>query len=175
MWFACQEQRPAMPLFTRQSMLWISLIIASFVLAWQPAWAKTFIGYTGKTWTEDYGVLRGQCDAKAVAAALSAGVRFSAMAPAELNAPFQAIYNPPAPTLEAMAIDAYCVGHTLELVPAGQGVKWLNPISGTGVFVTPGPSSDKCRTVLGVTVVAGEKTKFRGEACSSSPGVWQFQ
>ena len=60
-------------------------------------------------------------------------------------------------------------------VPSGQAVRWLNPVNGVGVYLSPGAKSDTCRTYLGVTIVNGEKTKFRGEVCSPSKGTWQIQ
>ena len=51
----------------------------------------------------------------------------------------------------------------MELVPSGQAVRWLNPVSGVGVYLSPGAKTDTCRTYLGVTIVNGEKKKFRGE------------
>lgn len=138
------------------------------------AHAKNFIGYTGKGWAEDYGVLRGQCDAKRVQAeSLRSGLG-GQMAYVETSEAFKAIF-PQTELVDAAAVDSFCFGHTMELVPSGQAVRWLNPVNGTGVYLSPGAKSETCRSYLGVTLINGEKRKFRGEVCSQEKGSWQIQ
>ena len=143
-------------------------------LPFQVAYAKTFIGYTGKGWNEDFGVLRGKCQAKQVQEEALKGSLTMQMAYVEVTSSFSGIF-PQNEFVDALAVDSHCFGHTLELVPSGQSVRWLNPVSGVGVYLSPGPKSDNCRSFLGVTIVEGEKKKFRGEVCSSIKGLWQIQ
>lgn len=143
-------------------------------LAVQPAHAKNFIGYTGKGWNNDFGVLRGQCDAKGVQSEALKGTLLEQMAHVQSDPAFQSIF-PQSVLLDALAVDSHCFGHTMELVPSGQAVRWLNPVNGVGVYLSPGAKSDTCRTFLGVTIINGEKKKFRGEVCSPNKGAWQIQ
>ncbi|HEX4879290.1 MAG TPA: hypothetical protein VFV39_05535 [Limnobacter sp.] len=142
---------------------------------WNTAQAKTFIGYTGKSWSHDYGVLRGQCDAQSMHASSQTGSLTNATARVEITPAFQGIFQSTGDTTAASQIDAHCFGHTLELVPSGQAVRWRNPASGMGVYLSPGAKTDTCRSYLGVTFSNGEKKKFRGEACSEQAGQWRIQ
>ncbi|HEX4844285.1 MAG TPA: hypothetical protein VFV57_11485 [Limnobacter sp.] len=137
--------------------------------------AKTFIGYTGKSWSNDYGVLRGQCDTQAVQLEGLNGGIVNGMAKVEVTPTFVALFPNVTDAPQAHQIDAHCFGHTLELVPAGQAVRWRNPASGAGVYLSPGAKSDTCRSYLGVTFTNGEKKKFRGEACADQAGQWRIQ
>lgn len=148
--------------------------LLSSVLPFQAVNAKNFIGYTGKGWNSDFGVLRGQCEAKLVQIEALKGTLPDHMAFVETTPSFKTIF-PESQLVDAYAVDSHCFGHTMELVPSGQAVRWLNPVSGVGVYLSPGAKTDTCRTYLGVTIVNGEKKKFRGEVCSPSKGLWQVQ
>ena len=137
--------------------------------------AKNFVGYTGKRWNSDFGVLRGECNVKDLARLYKKGTAFTDTALLELDAAAQALLTSSTRNEVADLIDTACFGQTLELVPSGQAVRWLNSASGVGVYLSPGAKSDSCRTYLGVLAVSGQKTKFRGEACSPTPGVWRIQ
>ncbi len=139
----------------------------------QTAFAQQFIGYTGKPWANDFGVLRGQCQVQDIQAGALKGEFEVSMAQVEPGELFTAIF-PSSSLIDAFTIDSHCFGHTLELVPSGQPVRWLNPASGIGVYLSPGQKSDTCRSFLGVTIFNGEKRKFRGEACSPTKGVWRI-
>jgi hypothetical protein len=152
----------------------ICLLALLTALPFHVANAKNFIGYTGKSWNSDFGVLRGQCDAKLVQSEALKGTLTEQMAYVESNDTFKTIFTE-SQLVDAFAVDSHCFGHTMELVPSGQAVRWLNPVNGVGVYLSPGAKSDTCRTYLGVTIVKGEKTKFRGEVCSPSKGAWQIQ
>jgi len=152
----------------------LCLLAFSTALPSHSANAKNFIGYTGKGWNSDFGVLRGQCDAKVVQGEALKGALLEQMALVQAGPAFQSIF-PHSTLVDALAVDSHCFGHTLELVPSGQAVRWLNPVNGVGVYLSPGAKSDTCRTFLGVTIVNGEKRKFRGEACSPTKGAWQIQ
>jgi hypothetical protein len=148
--------------------------LLSALLPLQAISAKNFIGYTGKGWNSDFGVLRGQCEARLVQIEALKGTLPDHMAYVETTEAFKAIF-PESQLVDAYAVDSHCFGHTMELVPSGQAVRWLNPVNGVGVYLSPGAKTDTCRTYLGVTIVNGEKKKFRGEVCSPSKGLWQVQ
>lgn len=150
----------------------LSVLFAASPLQANPA--RTFIGYTGKGWASDFGVLKGQCDAKLVQAEALKGQITGQMAHVEGQDSFRKLF-PANQMVDAYAVDSHCFGHTMELVPSGQAVRWLNPVTGVGVYLSPGARSDSCRSFLGMTIVNGEKKKFRGDVCSPSKGVWQLQ
>ena len=152
----------------------LCLLALSTALSAQWANARNFIGYTGKGWNSDFGVLRGQCDGKMVQGEALKGTLIEQMALVQPGPAFQSIF-PQSILVDALAVDSHCFGHTMELVPSGQAVRWLNPVNGMGVYLSPGAKSDTCRTFLGVTILNGEKKKFRGEVCSPSKGAWQIQ
>ncbi|MCQ8897179.1 hypothetical protein NQT62_12115 [Limnobacter humi] len=135
--------------------------------------ARNFIGYTGKGWVSDYGVLKGECNVPALIGPNKKPLP-AQMAMVDVDAAFDAVL-PNGKNDTARQLDAQCFGHTLELVPTGQAVRWVNPLSGNGVYLSPGAKSDTCRTYLGVLASSGQKSKFRGEACSTAPGVWKIQ
>lgn len=128
-----------------------------------------FIGYTGKSWAADYGVLTGECNTK------EAQKTSGSTAVLELDEASLAAMPLALSTLNLSATDAFCFGHTLELVPAGQFVRWISPSTGAGIYVSPHAKSETCRTYIGVVAQNGQKTKFRGEACTSTPGIWKTQ
>jgi len=163
-----------MPIAKVRSNLVLCLFALLSVLPVQVANAKNFIGYTGKGWNNDFGVLRGQCEAKQVHEAALQGTATVQMAYVESSDSFKSIF-PESELVDAVAVDSHCFGHTMELVPSGQAVRWLNPVNGVGVYLSPGAKSDSCRTYLGVTIVNGEKKKFRGEVCSPNKGTWKVQ
>lgn len=163
-----------MPIAKVRSNIVLCMLALTMALPFQAAHAKNFIGYTGKGWNNDFGVLRGQCEARLVQSEALKGTLTEQMAYVESNDAFKVIFTE-TQLVDAFAVDSHCFGHTLELVPSGQAVRWLNPVNGVGVYLSPGAKSDTCRTYLGVTIVNGEKTKFRGEACSPSKGAWQIQ
>jgi hypothetical protein len=140
----------------------------------QAAFSRNFVGYTGKTWASDFGVLKGQCDSRTVQGESLKGLLTDQMAYVAGEDAFRKIF-PSTQLVDAFAVDSHCFGHTMELVPSGQAVRWLNPVSGVGVYLSPGAKSDSCRTFLGMTLINGEKKKFRGEVCSPNKGVWQIQ
>jgi len=165
---------PSMPIAQVRFKAVFCLLAIAAAFFGSSANAKNFIGYTGKGWNNDFGVLRGQCDAKQVQAESLRGSLTEQMAYVESGEAFKSIF-PETALVDAFAVDSHCFGHTMELVPSGQAVRWINPANGIGVYLSPGAKSDTCRTYLGVTIVNGEKTKFRGEVCSPSKGLWRVQ
>jgi hypothetical protein len=170
----CTVKFSFMPIAKVRFNILVRLLMLLAVFPLDVANAKNFIGYTGKGWNGDFGVLRGQCDAKLVQSEALKGTLTEQMAYVESGDAFKSIFAE-TQLVDAFAVDSHCFGHTMELVPSGQAVRWLNPVNGVGVYLSPGAKSDTCRTFLGVTITKGEKTKFRGEACSPNEGVWQIQ
>lgn len=132
-----------------------------------------YVGYTGHPWARDFGVLQGNCDARGLAATIGTGGTTDQAAAILIEAIFRQTF-PDAANAVDLALDSYCFGHTLELVPTGQSVYWKNPNTGTDIYLTPGKKSNNCRTYNGMKVSDGKKSRFSGIACSTVQGQWKI-
>src|SRR5438094_5467304 len=110
---------------------------------WAPAhgWRKkndpNYVGYTGKKWDNDYGVLEGSCDAAKVGTVLGGavgGVIGSQVAKDSPNRPVAILVGTVLGAVignkigaEIGAGDRGCMGHALELAGEQKPVKWTNP------------------------------------------------
>lgn len=156
----------------RKHYSFMSLLMLTATFAGQ-AHAATYVGYTGKQWANDYGVVTGTCQADQLAKAsdaLSAPDPLTAIL--KITPPLSKLLNEKAPLPADAPIDAACFGHALELVPAGQRIHWVNPVSGATVHLILGNTSDTCRMFSGVTITSHDKKTFRGLACSHEHGIW---
>lgn len=157
---------------TRRTLQTIAVMTACF-LTTQVAQAANYIGYTGKSWSNDYGVLAGNCQTEAFGETAPDNKSADMAAYLLVEPNFQKTF-PESPAQANQQVDSLCFGHTLELVPTGKSVHWKNPSTGSDVFLTPGKQSDNCRTFNGVKVSDGKKQKFSGVACSDQPGQWKI-
>lgn len=137
------------------------------------AQAATYVGYTGKQWANDYGVVTGACQADQLAKASDALTSSDPLtATLKITPALSKFLNEKVATPAEALVDTACFGHALELVPAGQRIHWVNPVSGTTVHLILGNTSDTCRMFSGVTITSHAKKTFRGLACSHEHGVW---
>lgn len=132
-----------------------------------------YVGYTGRQWTNDFGVLHGNCDASDLASSIGTKGSTDQAAVILIEAIFRQTFPEAANSVD-LTLDSYCFGHTLELVPSGQSVYWKNQATGTDIYLTPGKESDNCRTYNGIKVTQGKKVRFSGTACSSRQGQWKI-
>lgn len=160
---------------------------------WAPAhgWRKKhdpfYLGYTGKKWNRDYGVLDGRCNRQAVGAVIGAvaggaigsqvgqgegrqvatiiGTILGAVAGASIGRDMD-------------AKDRACLGHTLELAGVERGVAWTNNDKGMAYRVMPlGGFTDggrHCREFVTRVSANGRNDTVRHKACSAGDGVWQI-
>lgn len=118
---------------------------------------QTYMGYTGVTWTADYGVTRGRCDQAAIGKALS---------DPRTATPGQS----PVATfagVDLADVDRACAAQALELVRHGRTVRWKTASIAVGrdTVVRGLP----CRPFV---LHAGGRTT-RGLACQAQRGVWE--
>jgi surface antigen len=150
---------------------------------WRKKHDPGYLGYTGKKWDQDYGILAGRCNREAVGAVLGAAVGAavgSQIGKGDGNKVAIVVGTALGAILGARAgreadrNDAACIGHALELAKDGQRVAWsddrgtayrLKPLRATSVNGQP------CR-VFELTV-AGKTS--RQTACQSEPGVWELR
>lgn len=175
------------------------IAVAALVLA-APAWADppphakaygwrkkndpNYVGYTGKAWPQDYGVISGRCQTDVilgVAGAAVGGVIGSQVG----NGTGRTVATIAGVALGAIVgssigrqldkSDEACIGHSLELVPPGQPVRW---ISTTGTAYTLIPVKDvgeDCRSFKLEAAAEGKRSFGTRVACRSGDGVWKLR
>jgi surface antigen len=163
-----------------------------------PPWAKAhgwrkkndpnYVGYTGKAWQQDYGVIDGRCNTKAVGAvvggviggavgsrvgdrddrpvAILLGTVIGAVVGAKIG---QEIDNS----------DRACMGHALELAGERKTVVWKNEATGVNYRLTPtrnlGDERNPCREFTTVVSSGKKKEQVKGIACRRGNGDWVFK
>lgn len=159
---------------------------------WAPAhgWRKQhdpyYTGYTGRQWTDDYGISTGSCNHEAVGAVLG-GVVGGAVGSTIGEGDNRAVAIILGTVLGSFIghrigqdldnADRGCLGHALELGVQQRPVTWFNPNNGLNYTVTPldGFSSggNKCRNyTLGVRGDGINDSKHE-RACLISDGTWK--
>ena len=169
---------------------------------WRAKNDPNYVGYTGKKWDNDYGVLDGTCDAAKVGTVLGGAVGGVIGAQVAKDSP-----NRPVAILVGTALGAVvgnkigkdidsgdqgCAGHALELAGEQQPVKWTNPQTHVSYVLTPtrnfGDQRNPCREFTTVAVGGGDeeshgkgkgkgkghakKAQFKGTACRQGNGEW---
>lgn len=150
---------------------------------WRKQHDPYYMGYTGKKWEQDYGILAGRCNREAVGAVLGGvvgGVVGSQIGKGEGNKVAIIVGTALGAVLGAKAgrdldrTDAACIGHALELAKDGQRVSWSDD-AGTRYRLKPlrGFSQDglACRSF---ELTVGGKT-VRQSACQVEPGAWEIR
>lgn len=180
------------------NVLWmVFVLVATTAMADPPDHAKAhgwrkkhdpnYVGYTGRTWERDYGVLEGSCNRKEIGTVLGAvvggavgsqvgdgsGRTVAIIVGSVIGA---AIGREIGRDLDEG--DRACVGHALELAKAGQRVRWLNESTGVTYVVAPNPPSrdgDKCRTYTLSMSRDGKSKATDGKACRADNGTWSVR
>ena len=154
---------------------------------WRAKHAPLYLGYTGKQWGRDYGVIDGRCNRQAVGAVLDAatgGMVGSQVGQGE-GRQVATIVGTVLGAVAGASIgrdmdekDRACLGHTLELAGLERGVAWTNTDNGVGYRVIPlGGFTDNgrpCREFVTRVSVSGRNETVRHKACSAGDGVWQI-
>ena len=161
--------------------------------SWAPAhgWRKkndpNYIGYTGKKWDNDYGIIEGTCNREAVGAAIGSvvGGAIGSQIGQGNGRTIATILGAVAGAVIGSNIardmdntDRACLGHTLELMPANQRVTWLNPTSGVKYTIIPdggySANHESCRSFTSITSYNGHKETKKANACRTGDGVWEL-
>lgn len=152
---------------------------------WRKKHDPYYLGYQGWKWPRDYGVLAGRCDHAAVGAILG-GVVGGAIGAQVGKGEGRAVAIVVGTVLGAVIgasiareldeADRACIGHTLELAPAGRRVVWHNDRTGVDYVVIPGRSfrqGDRdCREFTTERYVDGRRIVTRQRACRDDDGQW---
>jgi len=160
--------------------------------SWAPAhgWRKkndpTYAGYSGRSWSDDYGVRSGRCDRAEVGAVLG-GVAGGVIGAEAGKGDQRAVAIVVGTVIGAVIgaeigrrmdrTDRSCVGHALELAAPGQTVAWTNVNTGVSYKLTP---SDKpegtngCRKFRLVATGGFGLSEGRTVACPAADGTWNL-
>lgn len=152
---------------------------------WRKKHDGAYVGYTGREWERDYGIVEGRCnrdDIGTVAGAVIGGAIGSQVGD-DSHRTVAIVIGSVLGAVVGREIgrdlderDRACVGHSLELVQAGQRVRWTNVQSGVGYLLTPVASAAgdaaNCRRFK-LTATYGSKARTSEQvACRSGGGTW---
>jgi len=179
------------------SLLCTLMVESTVVFADPPSWAPAhgwrkkhdpnYVGYNGRQWQDDYGVVEGHCDAQAVGAV--AGATIGGMIGAQVARPEdRAVAVVIGAVLGAVVgseigkrvedADRACVGHTLELAKTNQRVRWDNPQTGLSYVVTPlrgyTEGATPCCEFTTEVINKGKSTTIKDRACRTGDGTWKI-
>ena len=149
---------------------------------WRKKHDPYYLGYTGKKWEKDYGILEGNCNREAVGAVLG-GATGAAVGAAVSDGKGVAILV--GAVLGAVVgsqigksmdqADRGCIGHALELAPDNKKVKWTGA-NGSVYAVTPVKGYKQggldCREYVTEYKVGKKKEKVKEKACRNPNGTW---
>lgn len=159
---------------------------------WAPAhgWRKKhdpyYVGYSGKKWNKDYGIISGECNWQAIGTVLGGvvGGAVGASVGKDGNKTVAIIIGSVLGAVIGNQVgksiddnDRGCIGHSLELAHDRQTVRWVNPDNGINYRVTPLSSftknGRKCRDYM-LYMSGNDIDDSRQErACLMSDGVWK--
>jgi len=173
------------------------LFLPCLALAAPPSWAPAhgwrkkndphYAGYSGRTWSDDYGVQSGRCNREDVGAVLGAVAGAAVGAEGTPDGGGRAVAVVVGTVIGAAIgaeigrrmdkADRSCAGHALELAHEGQTVTWVNPASGVTWQLTPvaaPATTDGCRKFRLVATGAFGLGEGRTIACPGEDGVWNL-
>jgi surface antigen len=153
---------------------------------WRKKHDARYIGYSGREWEHDYGVVAGRCNRQAIATVVG-GVVGGAIASrvATEHRAVATIIGAAAGAFIGNRIgrklddaDARCMGHALELGVVARPVAWVNEATGVHYELVPGAkhvrSGSTCREFMMRAVDGRNESSRAGVACQAEPGVWDI-
>ena len=155
---------------------------------WRKKNDPNYVGYTGKKWEKDYGVIEGRCNTAAVGAVLGATVGgvIGSRADRE-DRPVAMILGTAIGAVIGAKIgqsidqsDRACMGHSLELAGVKKTVVWTNSTTNVTYRLTPTRNfqegKQQCREFTTEVTGKGKKRdRVTGVACRRGNGEWVFK
>jgi len=155
---------------------------------WRKKNDPNYLGYTGKKWERDYGVIDGRCNTKAVAAVVGGvigGVVGSKVGEGDTR-PVAILLGAAIGAVIGAKIgqdmdnaDRACMGHALELAGEKKTVVWKNEATGVSYRLTPtrnlGDERNPCREFTTVVSSGKKKDSVKGVACRRGNGDWELR
>ncbi len=155
---------------------------------WRKKHDPAYVGYTGKGWERDYGIIEGRCNRDDIGTVIGAVVG-GAIGSRVGEGSERAVAIVVGSVLGAIVgreigrdldeRDRACVGHSLELVKLGQKVRWANEQTRVSYVLTPlaavkGDPGDCRRYTLQATLDGRSRTS-EGRACRTGDGTWAIK
>ena len=153
---------------------------------WRKKNDPSYPGYTGRKWTQDYGIVStGRCNTDAVLMAVG-GVVGGVIGSQVSNSSDRTVAIIVGSAIGAVAgyqfgkhidrTDQACIGHTLELAPNNKPVRWTNAQTGVSYNLVPtGTDSRNCRTFRLEASAGGKKDAAQRIACPGGDGRWELR
>jgi surface antigen len=151
---------------------------------WRKKHDPNYVGYTGKEWPRDYGIIEGHCNRDDIGAVLGAvaGGAIGSKVGDDSSRPVAILVGAVLGAAIGHEIgrdmderDRACVGHALELVKDGQSVRWTNEITHMSYMLTPKAprgSGGACREYEIKTTKGSAARTATGKACRKADGTW---
>jgi surface antigen len=154
---------------------------------WRKKNDPRYVGYTGRQWPRDYGIVEGHCDRDEIGTVLGAVVG-GAVGSQVGEGSGRAVAIVVGSVLGAVIgreigrdlddRDRACVGHSLELVRDGQRVRWTNDRTRVSYVLTPLAAvkgdAKSCRKFDIQATLDGKAKNSAGRACRNSEGTWSI-
>ena len=156
---------------------------------WRKKNDPSYVGYTGKKWDKDFGVVQGRCNTDQVGAVLGGvtGAVIGSRVSSPENRPVAIILGGTIGAIIGAKIgqtiddgDRACMGHALELAGEKKTVVWTNKTTGVTYRLTPTrdfkQGKEACREFT-TAVARGKKAdSVKGVACRrGGAGEWEFR
>ena len=155
---------------------------------WRKKHDPAYVGYTGNQWERDYDVSSGRCNREEIGAVVGGAIggAVGARSASEENRTVAVIIGAAVGALVGSRIgrelddaDRGCFGHTLEIAPAGQAVRWTNAATGVSYILTPGAGlqadGHSCRKFTLSAARGDARYKRSGTACQTGVGTWSIR
>lgn len=153
---------------------------------WRAKHDPYYVGYTGRHWSDDYGIRSGRCDRARVGTVLGAVVG-GAIGSTIGSGDSRLIAILAGATIGALLgreigrdmdrSDHACVAHALELAADGSRVSWPGARAGVVYHLVPGSRFERgdqvCRRFTLVREQGGKRVSKRGGACRVGDGEWR--
>ena len=155
---------------------------------WRKKNDPNYVGYTGKKWEKDYGVIDGRCNTQAVGAVVGGviGGAIGSRVEDRQDRPIAIILGTAIGAAIGAKIgqdidnaDRGCMGHALELAGRRQTVVWQNDATGVSYRLTPTRNFNEGKTACREFVTElskGRKSEsVKGIACRRGNGDWELK
>lgn len=152
---------------------------------WRKKHDPRYVGYTGREWDRDYGILDGSCRRKEIGTVVGAvvGGAIGSQIGDGTGRTVAIIVGSVLGGVIGREIgeeldegDRGCFGHALELAEPGRAVRWLNERTNVSYILTPLATKDSknCRRFRLEASVGKKRKKSEGRACRDGDGVWRM-
>jgi surface antigen len=152
---------------------------------WRKKHDPAYVGYTGRQWERDYGIVEGRCNRDDIGTVIGAVVG-GAIGSRVGDDSHRAVAIVVGSVLGAIVgreigrdlddRDRACVGHSLELVKLGQKVRWTNDQTRVSYLLTPLAAAKgdptECRRYTLQASADGRSRTSEGRACRTGDGTW---